>query len=126
MATHTVQTIVTDGAVRINTSASVTPSASTNLEETIADAASDLLVALTIESTSLTSFIMTADQDLTVKTNSSGAPQETFALKANKPVVWLTGMANTPIAGDVTALYVSNSSGSSATLKVLAGWDATP
>lgn len=122
--THQVQTVISDGTQRISSTGSVSPTGASQLDETISNGASDLLVAFTAESTNLKSFHLWSDQDLTIKTNSSSSPQETFNLKANKPVVWLENMANTPIAGDVTALYVSNASGSDASLKALAGWDA--
>lgn len=124
--THTVQTVVTDGAVRINTSKSVTPTAGTSLDESIPDSSTDLEVAVSIDTGSLKSFILSSDQDITIRTNSAGAPQEVLLPKAGKPIVWLEGMANVPISGDITAFFITNSSGSAANVKLLAGWDATP
>lgn len=124
--THQVQQTITDGALRISSLAEVTVTASSIVDETIPTPSTDLELSVNITSTSLKSFALWSDQDLTVKTNSSGSPDETFALKANKPTIWLDGMSDVPIAGDVTALYVTNASGTAASLKVLAGWDATP
>jgi hypothetical protein len=61
-----------------------------------------------------------------VKTNSSGSPQETFTLAANKPQYWQTGMGTTPIAGDVTKVFITNASGATARVEIQAGWDGTP
>lgn len=124
--THQVQTTITDGALRISSTGTVAPTAQSSVDETIADATTDGQIVVAVEFTGLTSFFLYSDQDMTVKTNSSTVPTDTIALKAGKPIVWLTGMANTPISADVTSLFVTNASGSSATLKMLAGWDASP
>lgn len=122
---HQVQTVVTDGALRITSLAEQDVSGSAMIEESIANPSTNQLVSVMIVASQIKSFFLWSDQDLTVKTNNSSTPQETFNLKANKPLVWLTGMPNTPISGNVTALYVTNASGATATLKVLSGWDAT-
>jgi hypothetical protein len=90
-----------------------------NLDEPIADSVSDDLVAWACDLTQLKSFYMVADKALTIKTNSSGTPDDTFVLTANEPMVWTEncGLAN-PFSQDVTALYVSNSSGSATVLKI--------
>lgn len=124
--THTVQSVVTDGGFRFVASKELTVTAAAQYQESVANSASDLAVAITIESTSLKVFALQSDQDITVKTNDSGSPQETITLKANQPVIWTEGQANVPISGDVTALYITNSSGSAANVSLLAGWDATP
>ena len=70
---------------------------------------------------------MVADQDLTVKTNDSGTPDDTINLKAGEPIVWWVGsqFALTDLfSADVTELYVSNSSGSDATLDIRLLFDA--
>jgi hypothetical protein len=54
-------------------------------------------------------FYALSDQDLTLKTNSSGSPQDTITLHANKPFVWYknSGITN-PFAGNVTTTYWTN------------------
>jgi hypothetical protein len=123
---HQVQTVITDGALRISSLTEQEVTGSAMVDELIADAVTNDLVSVMIVASQLKTFFLWSDQDLTVKTNNSGSPQETFNLKANKPVVWIAGMSTSPIAGNVTALYITNASGSAATLRLLAGWDATP
>lgn len=123
--THQVQTTITDGALRITTLAEQVVQAAVMIEETIVSPSTDKLVTVMIPVSQLKTFYLASDQDVTVETNNSSAPQETFNLKANKPVVWFTGMSAAPIAGNVTALYITNSSGATATVKLLAGWDPT-
>jgi len=120
---HQVQFSISDGALRINAAATVNPTASSSVDETVATGATNELITVAVESTALKMFVLSSDQDVTIKTNSSGSPQETFTMKANKPLVWMDGSPSaSPIAGDVTALYVTNASGSTANIKMLAGW----
>lgn len=60
-----------------------------------------------------------SDTAVTIKTNSTSAPQETITLAANTPLFWWTGSGLTnPFAGNVTTIYVTNSTGSSASVKI--------
>jgi hypothetical protein len=53
--------------------------------------------------------------DLTLKTNSTGSPANTFTLKAGKPFTWEfdVGITN-PFTADVTTVYLSNPSATTA------------
>ena len=66
-------------------------------------------------------------KDLTVETNSSSAPDETLALKANKAYEWETNDYNTLLLEtDITALYLTNAGDEDAVFKVRAITDPTP
>ena len=56
---------------------------------------------------------------MTVKTNSSSSPAQTFSLAANQEVVWgtLQGTTN-PITLDVTQLFVTNAGSVDSQFKV--------
>ncbi|TXH41657.1 MAG: hypothetical protein E6Q97_37105 [Desulfurellales bacterium] len=125
MPTQSAQVTVGDGLVRINATVTKTVSGNVSIEETIANAETNKLVACSFPSSGLKLMSMSSDKDITVKTNSSGSPQETFALKANEPVLFIEGQTAL-LAGAVTALYITNASGSSATFKLIAGYDVTP
>ena len=111
-----------EGTTSISSTVDHTCETVLKLQETIANGATDALQLIAIDVTQLKAFAMVSDQAMTVKTNNSGTPQETFTLVANKPVVWQAGDAAI-FAGDVTAIYVTNASGSSATLQLMAGSD---
>jgi hypothetical protein len=97
------------------------------LDEAIADGSTDLQVACAFALTGLQAFLLVSDQALTVKTNNSGAPQETLAIAAGKPLIYLPGTgAPALFAGAVTALFVTNASGATAALKVRVLHDSTP
>jgi hypothetical protein len=97
-----------------------------NMSEAIAISATDALVAFTCDFSQLKSLYIKCDQALTIKTNSSGAPAQTITLAANVPYVWTYGSGITcPITADITALYITNGSGSLANLEIRALEDPT-
>ena len=114
---------VSGGSIAINSNE--TFGAMAQLEESIADSTTDQLVSINIKHSTLALFAIVSTVAMTVKTNSSSSPQETLTLTANKPIVWGSTMPDDPISGDVSALYVTNSSGSAGTIKAIAGWDPT-
>jgi len=57
----------------------------------------------------IVAIILATDQDVTVKTNSSGSPVDTLIVKKTAGVVWANDYATTnPITADVTKLFVAN------------------
>ena len=68
-----------------------------------------------------------ADKDTTVKTNSTGAPDNTLSLKANVPLFWMTGdlAGNKFLTINVTKWYVTTGAATTK-LKILIASDATP
>jgi hypothetical protein len=59
---------------------------------------------------------------MTVKTNSSGSPQETITLKANRPKIWQEG-DTAMFAGDVSKLFITHAAPGTATLEIIVGSD---
>lgn len=75
----------------------------------------------------LASVYILSDQDLTLKTNSTGSPDDTIILTANKPVIWYAGCGWTnPLTVDVTKFYLTNGGGTSATFRARFLYDSTP
>lgn len=127
MPVQSAQITVGDGLVRINTTASKTVSGNVSLEETFPTGTTNGAMTIAFPATGLKMLCICSDKDVTVKTNSSGSPQETWNLKANQAFLWVeNNPGSVPVAGAITAMYVTNSSGADATVKVIAGWDATP
>jgi hypothetical protein len=66
-----------------------------------------------VDASGLSGWWLLATNALTIKTNSTGSPDNTFVLTANVPQFWITGISGTnPISVDITAIYVTNASGS--------------
>jgi hypothetical protein len=89
------------------------------IKDTVADATVDLEYLVSVDVSELVMCVLQSSEDITVKTNDSGSPQETFNLVADKPVIFETGDPAI-FSGDVSSMYVSNSSGTDATFSFLA------
>jgi hypothetical protein len=75
----------------------------------------------------LQSIMITSDVAATLKTNSTGAPQETITLAAGIPFFWFigSGLVN-PFAGDVTKFFASIPGGGAANIRFRILKDTTP
>jgi hypothetical protein len=128
MPTHNINVTWSRGSESIENDVSLTADAESGGDFAIPSGSVDLEINLDYDISELECFVMVADQALTVKTNSTGAPDDTIALLANTPIIQYTGDGRA--AGifdtDITKLYVTNASGSSATLKIRALFDGTP
>jgi len=96
-------------------------------EEPVPDSTTDMFLNVPVDVSEIKSFYMMATQDLTIETNSGSSPDETLNLKANEPLEWWpTSLHDCPLSVDVTAMYVSNSSGEAAKLDIEILHDPTP
>ena len=117
---------VSDGAEIIKDEI-VSAGSELNVDESIADGETDLLVNWTCDYSALKALYIVSDQDLTIETNDGTTPDDTITLSANVPLLWTsTGYLANPFSADVTALYVTNASGSAAALKIRSLQDPTP
>lgn len=83
------------------------------------------LVDFVLNVSEIKSFYMVSSQDLTIKTNDSGAPADTIVLKANKPLIWQhDSLHANPFSEDITALYLTNTLATVFQLEVV--FDSTP
>lgn len=85
----------------------------------------DIAFAVTGE---LKSLLLYSVQGMTIKTNSSSAPDDTIVLVAGVPLVWNTNdVAANPLTTDVTKLFFTNASATlTSAVKVRALVDVTP
>jgi hypothetical protein len=78
------------------------------------------------KATLLVVYMIPAGGDLTIKTNSSGSPQETIVLKDGIGIYWAVNEGHAcPFAGDVTAIYVTNATLNQVKLNCGAGYGDT-
>lgn len=107
--------------INIDSVRQVTGDVQVAMAPVIANGATDTEIVLGIDISEAKLVVFKADQALTVKTNSSGAPDDTLALVANIPRAWQENDYNALfLSADVSSIFVTNSSGSDATLQVLA------
>ena len=104
-----------------------TDAAQVTIDESVADGQTDVLVACVIDVSEIAMLFIVSSQDVTLETNSGAAPDDSFSLRANEPLVWHTNSYHTrPLTVDVTGLYVTNASGAAANVKVRCLYDSTP
>lgn len=98
-----------------------------SLSPSISGATNNVEVAVVFTMAQLIGISINTDKDLTLETNDSGTPDDTFALKAGKTFYWSknTGVAN-PFTADVTKFYFSNAGASAATVRIRILRDGTP
>ena len=129
--THNITISMDDGTQTITKTQAVTAGTALVLDESIPDSSTNLATAFAFAYLKLQSLWMLSDKAITIYTNeaSTGAPQDTIALAANVPWLWIkraeTGAVANPFAGNVTSLFVTNASGAAAALQIRAIVDPT-
>jgi len=121
--THTIARTYNDGISNIGGLESVSNDTVISFDGSIAAPTTNGLISLAFTQANLKSLCLFCDRALTIKTNSSGSPQETITLVAGQALVWSLAhdlIATCPFSDDVTALYVTLASGAAATFKVRA------
>jgi hypothetical protein len=97
------------------------------INETIVSGATNQLVSLALDVSQIQSLILVSSRNVTLKTNNATTPTNTINLVANVPYIWNTDSYDTnKLTADVTSLFVTNSSGSDALLRISAVLDPTP
>jgi hypothetical protein len=127
-ATHTLGTSLGGASSGLSTTKQYSGTGEVNIvAETVADSVTDQLIVISIDVSQIKSIYILSTQDLTLETNNSGAPVDTISLVANMPYIWTTDSYDTNKLGtDVTAIYLTNSSGATATFDLRCVYDSTP
>jgi len=112
---------------QITTQRTYTGTGHAAIAEAIADGQTAKQINIAIDVSALKSIVIKSDQNITIKTNSSGSPDDTLTIEANKEYSWNEDSLDTCQLGtDVTTIFIANASGSEATLTIDAIQDATP
>lgn len=128
-ATHTLTRSWADGGSNpVSNSQTFTGTGEANIvSTTVADSVTDQLEVISIDVSEIQSIYINSTQDITLETNDSGTPVDTISLRANEPYIWYVNSYFTNILDtDVTAIYLTNASGSSATFNLRCVYDSTP
>lgn len=108
-------------------SAEATGSQEQYIEETVANGQTDSAIVFALDVSACKSFFAVSDKAVTLETNSGSAADNTIALAANVPYFWNVNSYDSFLLDtDVTAIYITNASGATATIKIHALTDATP
>lgn len=119
------------GGVLINRKIEIQGEAENVIDESVAIGANQLNAFVLDVSQLKSLFIDASGGDLTIKTNSSGSPANTFNVVNGHPFAWCVGdgtlkdTGGTVVSTDVTALYITNASGGAVDLVLRALFDPT-
>lgn len=95
--------------------------------ETVANATTDGVIAMPLDVSAVKLFWIESDRNVTIETNNGSSPADTLSLIAGEPYVWHSSSLDAFLLGtDVTNIYVTNTSGATATLYAGVVYDATP
>ncbi|HAI11075.1 MAG TPA: hypothetical protein DCM28_05180 [Phycisphaerales bacterium] len=97
-------------------------------EIAVPDSSTDLQATVGIDVSEIKSLYLLSTQDVTIETNDGSSADDTIALKAGIPLIWenVSGYYDNPLSTDVTDLYITNASGSDATVTLRVLQDVTP
>lgn len=100
----------------------------TRLQLSIPDSTTDQQVPVTIDADQLQVLYMVSDEDVTVEANDGSTPDFTISLVADRELLWRASDSyfSNPVTDDVTDLYITNTSGSTAAIEIWIGADTTP
>ena len=106
----------------------ITGTGRSGFDETVANSETDYQITFTLDYSACVAFYLCSSEDVTFETNDGAAPDDTIALKAGIPYIWYTDKYDTfKITADVTTnVFITNASGSTATVRCEAVVDATP
>lgn len=125
--TYTPEWNITAASGRTAKSKAYSGSQIVELDESVADSQTDSQINVAIDVSAVKTFYVVSDQNVTLETNSGSTPADTIALKADVPYVWTTDSYDSFLLGtDVTAIFITNASGSTAAITLRALIDATP
>jgi hypothetical protein len=104
------------GSVPLSDTVTVAGTVAVEINVTVNAAATNQLVPISYVAANVKGVYVRSDQDVTVKVDSTGSPEQTVALKANVPYVWYTGDPSPLLfATDCsTGWYVTNAGASAA------------
>ncbi len=125
--THTITVQWEQGNNSLSLQDTFTGEAEANVSVSVPDSSTDFEITLGIDVSEIKSIVISSNQVITLETNDGTTPDDTFAITANNPLIWnVDSPAANPFSADITALFVTNASGSAATFNVRCIVDATP
>lgn len=111
----TTTVVQSDNNPPVTFSQTITNTGRNDISESVAANATNLQIHWAAVVANIKSILISTDLALTVKTNSSGSPAQTLTLVANQPYEWNTNHLDALLlTPDVTTLYVTNASNTTA------------
>ena len=125
--THVVTQQVDPTGEVIRSNKSYSAASKVSVDESVATGQTDKQIFVAIDVSAVKSIIILSDQAVLLETNSGSTPTNTLSLLAGVPYLWNTDSYDTfKLTGDVTSIFITNSSGAAARIQLDAVVDPTP
>lgn len=127
--THTASSGWSNGSRSIIANKNYSSELQTSIDQAIADSETDFEIVVGIDVSQIVHIYIKCDQDITIETNDGTTPADTINLKADVPYVFnadLDAYFTDLLTTDVTSLFITNASGSTANLQLEVLTDPTP
>jgi len=124
---HTINKSVISGGATVSSSNVYSAAERVSIDESIPDSSTDLQINAAIDVDQIASIYILASVDMTLEVNDGTTPDDTISLVGGVPYCWDSDsyFANL-LTTDVTALFLTNASGSNGTFKLECVYDPTP
>lgn len=127
MASHTVTITYRNAAGTLTSTKTLTNIGEINIDEAIAASSTNHEIDVAIDVSTVVMLGITCDRAVTIKTNSTSSPPDTFTLPAGEMIEWHTGaIGSNPLTTDVTKFYVTTPSGAVSNFSVRVLLDMSP
>jgi len=98
-----------------------------SIDENVATAETDYEIAMVLDVSETEMIYIHSDKDVTFEVNDNVGGGGSLALTADKPYLWTSDSYYTDLlAVDITSIFITNTSGSTARIRVECVYDATP
>lgn len=106
------------GGAQLSQKVATIADAEVNIDVGVASGVTNQAMGLTLVVAKIKSLFWLSNRDITVKTNSTSSPDQTFTLKAGVPLEWTASDTQAcPITTNIaTTIYLTNASGLDAVL----------
>lgn len=122
-----------NGGTALRQAVSVSGDGEIDESPSVAHNTTNVVVNCTATTASMKSIFILSDKDVKMSLNDqfSGSPDQSIDLKANAPLIWISGKTPTanPITADITSLHFKNAgstAGDDAIVKIRFCLDVTP
>ena len=121
--THTITRQYKDqSTTAIQLAETITSDFEKNIDKSVSIGTDVLLSTIALTQANLKSVCISCDVDCTLKTNSSGSPQDTISIKAGQVLIWslaIDAIGRCPFSNNVTAIYMTNAALAAIKIRVL-------
>ena len=116
------------GSTALNVEVSQSADSEQNLSTTVETGVTDGEATLSVDFSAMLALYISSTEDILIETNDGTTPDDALTITADVPLVWTyaSGITNPITADIVTNIFITNASGSTATVEIRILQDGTP